>query len=64
MSKTEKPNAITRLYEWFHAQLPRYVDCRPIYVQESLQRAGFHVEEVTEFALLGLRGEIVLAEKD
>ena len=64
MSKTEKLNATTRLYEWFHDKLPQYVDCRPIYVQESLQSAGFHVVDVTGLALLGLKGEIVLAEKD
>ncbi len=64
MSKTDKLNASTRLYEWFHDKLPQYVDCRPIYVQESLQSAGFNVVDVTELSLLGLKGEIVLAEKD
>jgi demethylmenaquinone methyltransferase/2-methoxy-6-polyprenyl-1,4-benzoquinol methylase len=64
MSKKGKPNASTRFYEWFHDKLPKYVDCRPIYVQESLHSVGFHVVEVTEVSLLGLRGEIVLAEKN
>lgn len=64
MSKKGKPNAITRLYEWFHEKLPQYVDCRPIYVQESLQSAGFHIVDATGLALLGLKGEIVLAGKD
>jgi len=64
MSRTEKPTASTRLYEWLHTRLPQYVDCRPIYVQESLQNAGFHIVDVTRLALVGLRGEIVLARKD
>jgi len=64
MSKKGEPNAITRLYEWFHEKLPQYVDCRPIYVQESLQSAGFRVVDVTGLSLLGLSGEIVVAEKD
>jgi len=64
MSKKGEPNAITRLYEWFHEKLPQYVDCRPIYVQESLQNAGFRVVDVTGLSLLGLSGEIVVAEKD
>jgi ubiquinone/menaquinone biosynthesis C-methylase UbiE len=64
MSKMERPNAITRLYEWLHEKLPQYVDCRPIYVQESIRSAGFHIIDATGLALLGLRGEIVLAEKD
>lgn len=63
MSKKGKPNAMTRLYEWFHQKLPQYVDCRPIFVQESLEGAGFHVLDVTNVSLLGLRGELVLAEK-
>ncbi len=61
MSKKGKPSASTRLYEWFHDKLPQYVDCRPIYVQESLRSAGFHIVDVSGLSLLGLRGEIVLA---
>ncbi len=64
MSKRGEPNASTRLYEWFHDKLPRYVDCRPIYVQESVQDAGFRIDDAAEVSLLGLKGEIVLGEKD
>lgn len=63
MSKKGKPNAMTRLYEWLHDKLPRYVDCRPIFVQEALEDAGFHTLDATDMALMGLRGELVLAEK-
>jgi ubiquinone/menaquinone biosynthesis C-methylase UbiE len=63
MSKKGGPNLMTRLYEWLHEKLPQYVDCRPIFVQESLEDAGFHVLDVTKLSLLGLRGELVLAEK-
>ncbi len=63
MSRKGKPDAMTKLYEWFHERLPQYVDCRPIFVQESLEDAGFHILDVTEMSLLGLRGECVLAEK-
>lgn len=63
MSRKGKPNAMTRLYEWLHEKLPQYVDCRPIYVQESLEDAGFHTLDVTDRSLAGLRVEIVLAEK-
>ncbi len=63
MSKKGKPNSMTRLYEWLHEKLPRYVDCRPIYAQESLERAGFQTIGVTDMSLLGLRGELVLAKK-
>lgn len=62
MAKTTKPNATMRLYEWFHEKFPQYIDCRPILVHESLQNAGFRIINVTPFSLLGLRGEIVLAD--
>jgi ubiquinone/menaquinone biosynthesis C-methylase UbiE len=63
MSKKGKPNAITRLYEWLHEKLPQYVDCRPIYVQETLEEAGFHILDVNSASLFGLQIELVLAEK-
>ncbi len=63
MSRNGKPGAMTKLYEWLHEKLPQYVDCRPIFVQESLENAGFHTLDVTGMSLLGLRGECVLAEK-
>ncbi|MFC1540382.1 class I SAM-dependent methyltransferase, partial [Gemmatimonadota bacterium] len=64
MSKKGKPGAMIRLYEWFHETFPKWADCRPIYVQESLESAGFRVSDATDLALMGLRGEIVLAGKD
>ena len=63
MSKKGEPSAMTRLYEWLHEMLPSYVDCRPIFVQEALEHAGLHTLDATDIFLLGLRGEIVLAEK-
>ncbi len=63
MSKSGKPNALTRLYEWLHEKFPQSIDCRPIYVKESLEEAGFRIIEVTPVSILGLRGETVLAEK-
>lgn len=63
MTKKGKPNAMTRLYGWLHEKLPQYVDCRPIFAQESLENAGFHTVDATAVSLFGLRGEIVLADK-
>ena len=63
MSKKGKPKRMTRLYEWLHEKLPQYCDCRPIYVQESLEDAGFHALDAADVSLLGLRVEHVLAEK-
>ena len=55
--------AMVRLYEWLHARLPRYVDCRPIYVQELIESAGFEVMETEMRKVMGLPVEIVVAGK-
>lgn len=58
----KQPNFMTRLYEWFHEKLPNYVDCRPIFVQEELENAGFQILQASDLSMLGLRSELVLAE--
>ena len=64
MSKTGSENAITRLYEWLHVRFPRYVDCRPIRVEESVSAAGFRVMQVRRLSSWGLPVEAVLARKE
>ena len=63
MSAEDKPNMITRIYEWLHVRVPAYVDCRPIPVQEFLCNAGFRIVDVTDLSLFGISNAIVLAEK-
>jgi len=63
LSRKGKLSAMTKLYEWFHEKLPQFVDCRPIYVQESLEEIGFLILDAADFFLAGLRGELVLAQK-
>jgi demethylmenaquinone methyltransferase/2-methoxy-6-polyprenyl-1,4-benzoquinol methylase len=63
MSKKGKAGLMPRLYEWAHEKLPRYVDCRPIYVEKALQDAGLNTADVTHTSMWGLPVEIVLSTK-
>lgn len=47
--------------KWAHDKFTKYVDCRPIYVQEALETAGFKTVDLTEMMMFGLPVDIVLA---
>ncbi|UCD14561.1 MAG: class I SAM-dependent methyltransferase [Thermoplasmatales archaeon] len=63
LSKNRRATLIMNLYEWAHKKLPKYIDCRPIFVQKALEDAGFQIQEVTDMSMWGLPIEIVLANK-
>jgi demethylmenaquinone methyltransferase/2-methoxy-6-polyprenyl-1,4-benzoquinol methylase len=63
MSKKGEAGFAVRLYEWAHEKIPNYVDCRPIYVHEMLEDAGFQVIETIEMKMWGLPVDAVLARK-
>jgi ubiquinone/menaquinone biosynthesis C-methylase UbiE len=63
MAKMDKENLMTRLYNWAHTKFPSYVDCRPIYVREAIESAGFHVNVRRDTTMWGLPVEIVLSTK-
>ena len=60
LAKRSTSNWMVMLYEWAHAQIPAYIDCRPIYAQAALLEAGFEIENVTETAMFGLPVDIIL----
>jgi len=50
------------LYEWVHQKWPKYVDCRPIYLEQSLRDAGYEIRRKEKLKLLRLLPlEIVVA---
>jgi len=50
-------------YEWSHKKFPKYIDCRPIFVQQYLQDTGFDIVDITEMSVWGLPIDIVLAKQ-
>ena len=61
MSKEDGESLLLRLYAWAHRKWPKCVDCRPIYLEQSLRDAGFHIREKKKMRLFGVPGEIVVA---
>ena len=61
MSKENGQSILLRLYEWVHRKWPKCVDCRPIYLEQSLRDAGYEVRSKEKVKLFGLPGEIVIA---
>ena len=41
-----------RFYEWLHQKVPKYANCRPIYVERLLEEAGYQITKTQEFVLL------------
>ena len=64
LSKTNMDSPPVRIYEWIHSKWPQYVDCRPIYLDESVQKAGYNMIMRETARLLLLPIEIVVAIKD
>jgi len=62
LSKAGKRQAMIKLYEWSHERFPAFIDCRPIYLQSTLEQAGFHTLAVKCMSMWGLPVEIVLAQ--
>ncbi len=54
MAHTVQTNTITDVYQWLHRHFPHFVDCRPIDVAGSVERAGFHVTARSAMSFWGL----------
>jgi demethylmenaquinone methyltransferase/2-methoxy-6-polyprenyl-1,4-benzoquinol methylase len=63
LAKRGRGSLSVRLYEWVHAVMPRYVDCRPIPAPELLEEAGFEVAAVERRSMWTLPVDVVLARE-
>ena len=63
ISKANGESIFLRLYEWTHNKWPKYVDCRPIYVEQSLIDAGYKIKSKEKVKIFGLPAEIIVAVK-
>jgi ubiquinone/menaquinone biosynthesis C-methylase UbiE len=61
MSKENGASIFLRLYEWIHNKWPKYVDCRPLYVEQSLIDAGYQIKSAEKVKLFRLPMEIIVA---
>lgn len=62
MSKEGENGAILHMFEWTHKHFPNFLDCRPIFVRQAVQAAGFQIESA-ERKTMWVPVEIVLGRK-
>lgn len=62
MSKEGKAGAILHVFEWTHKHFPNFLDCRPIFVRQAVQAAGFQIKSA-ERKTMWVPVEIVLGRK-
>jgi ubiquinone/menaquinone biosynthesis C-methylase UbiE len=63
LSKNNPDAVPVRVYEWIHRLWPKYADCRPIYLAESVQKAGYKIAVRETSRLVVLPIETVIAVK-
>ncbi len=63
LSKTARDSMAVRIYEWTHRHFPNLLNCRPIFVRQSLESAGFGIEDAA-LEQMWVPVEIVLARNE
>ncbi len=63
LSREDGTPLMLRIYEWLHQRLPQYIDCRPIYVAQALNEAGFRMSHSENESLWGLPAKIAVGVK-
>jgi ubiquinone/menaquinone biosynthesis C-methylase UbiE len=62
MSKEGKHEPFIGAFEWAHKHFPNFIDCRPIYVREALEKADFKIRKALK-RHMWIPVEIILAAK-
>jgi demethylmenaquinone methyltransferase/2-methoxy-6-polyprenyl-1,4-benzoquinol methylase len=62
MSKDGGHDPLIGVFEWTHKHFPNFLDCRPIYVREALEKAGFKIQKAVK-KHMWIPVEIILAIK-
>jgi len=62
MSKEGARESLIGVYEWTHKHFPNFIDCRPIYVREAVENAGFKIQKALK-KRMWIPVEIVLGAK-
>jgi len=63
LSRSKGNSIPLRIYEWVHRKCPKYVDCRPIYLEHLLHRAGYTIKRGEIDNIFALPLEIIVAIK-
>ena len=64
LSKTQGNSLALKIYELAHRWWPEYVDCRPIYLENIISKAGYTILKKEKTTLVVLPLEIVVAIKN
>ena len=62
VSKEGEDGVLLHVFEWTHRHFPNLVDCRPIFVRQSLEAAGFRIQSA-EKKMMWVPVEVVLGVK-
>lgn len=63
LAKNDSANVPVKIYEWAHQLMPKFIDCRPIFVSRVVEQAGLEIISARQEVMWGLPVEIVLAKK-
>jgi len=61
LSRTDR--VAVKVYDWAHLKFPGFIDCRPIFVSEVIEEAGFRIKDTEDRFMWGLPVMIVIARK-